>query len=59
VLEIGPGWLPVVKDADLMLAPDEDQFGRPDFSGGKSLLRTVYLQSSRHGPSVTTKDENG
>ena len=44
VLEIGPGWLPVVKDADLMLAPDEDQFGRPDFSGGKLIFHDATVK---------------
>ena len=38
VLEIGPGWMPVVKDADLMYAPEEDQFGRPDSAHGQIFI---------------------
>ncbi len=44
VLEIGPGWLPVVKDADLMLAHEEDQFGRPSTSEGKLFVHDATIK---------------
>ena len=44
VLEMGPGWLPVVKDADLMLAPDEDQFGRPGHMQGKVIVHDATVK---------------
>ena len=38
VIELGPGYLPIVKNADLMLSPDEDQFGRPERAAGKVIV---------------------
>jgi hypothetical protein len=38
VLELGPGWIPVVKDADLMLGPEEDHFGRPGSATGRVIV---------------------
>lgn len=37
-LEIGPGLLPIVKDADLMLSPEEDVFGIPDTFAGARII---------------------
>lgn len=38
VLELGPGLLPVVKNADLMINPQEDPFGRPKEWVGKTIV---------------------
>ena len=38
-LEIGPGMLPVIKDADILLNPQEDQFGTPSAFPGKKIVR--------------------
>jgi hypothetical protein len=34
VLELGPGLMPVVKNADVMINPEEDPYGRPPRTGG-------------------------
>jgi hypothetical protein len=34
VVELGPGLLPIVKNADVILNPEEDSFGRPSALGG-------------------------
>ena len=38
VLEIGPGVLPIVKDADLLINPEDDQFGRPNAYLGQKIV---------------------
>jgi len=36
VLEVGPGMIPIIKDADIMLNPLDDQYGIPsEFSGSR------------------------
>lgn len=37
VLEIGPGLLPIVKNSDVIINPEEDAFGRPQEIFGKVL----------------------
>ena len=44
VLELGPGWMPVVKDADLMLGPEEDHFGRPGVAGGETIVHDATIK---------------
>ena len=41
VLELGPGFIPIVKNADIMLNPLEDQFGRPDNE------KVIYYNATR------------
>ena len=43
-LEIGPGLLPVVKDADVMLSPLDDQFGTPDTFAGKKIIHDATVR---------------
>jgi len=38
VLELGPGFLPIVKTSDIMLSPEEDQFGKPNDVIGKVFV---------------------
>jgi hypothetical protein len=38
VLELGPGFLPIVKNSDIMLSPEEDQFGRPAKIRGQVIV---------------------
>ncbi len=42
-LEIGPGLLPVVKDADILLNPQEDQFGTPSAFLGKKIVHDITV----------------
>lgn len=35
VIELGPGLLPIVKNSDLIMNPEEDSFGRPNENKGK------------------------
>jgi hypothetical protein len=35
VLEVGPGLLPIVKNSDVIINPEEDAFGRPQETTGK------------------------
>jgi hypothetical protein len=42
-LEIGPGLLPVVKDADVILSPQEDAFGTPDTFAGTKIVHDVTV----------------
>jgi hypothetical protein len=44
ILEMGPGWMPVVKDADIMLGPEEDHFGRPGFFQGKVIIHDATIK---------------
>ena len=37
VLELGPGLLPIVKNSDVIMNPEEDSFGRPQEIYGKVL----------------------
>jgi hypothetical protein len=38
ILEIGPGILPIVNNADLLINPEDDQFGRPNQCSGKKIV---------------------
>ena len=40
-LEIGPGFLPVIKNADLLLSPKEDQFGSPEKIENKMIAHDI------------------
>lgn len=44
VLEIGPGILPIVKDADILLNPEDDQFGKPKQSIGKVIVHDLTVK---------------
>jgi hypothetical protein len=35
VIELGPGLLPIVKNSDVIMNPEQDSFGKPDKTGGK------------------------
>ena len=40
-LEIGPGFFPVIKNADLLLSPKEDQFGSPEKMDNKIIIHDI------------------
>ena len=44
VLEIGPGYLPLVKNADLLLHPQDDHFGRPCDCAGKIIIHNMTVK---------------
>ena len=44
VLELGPGFLPIVKEADVMLSPEEDHFGRPEHITGKIIVHDATIK---------------
>ncbi len=44
VLELGPGFLPIVKTADIMLNPEADHFGRPnDGENGETVFHDATV----------------
>jgi SAM-dependent methyltransferase len=44
ILEIGPGYLPLVKNADLLLHPQDDHFGKPGDCPGKIIIHDVTVK---------------
>jgi hypothetical protein len=44
VLELGPGFLPIGKTSDIMLSPEEDQFGRPNNYAGKTIVHDATFK---------------
>lgn len=44
VLELGPGYMPIVRDADIMLGPEEDHFGRPKNVRGKTIVHDATIK---------------
>jgi hypothetical protein len=44
VLEIGPGHLPIVKNADILLNPQDDHFGKPDHMDGQVIMHDVTVK---------------
>jgi len=44
VLELGPGFLPIVKETDVMLSPEEDQFGRPNLITGEIIVHDATIK---------------
>lgn len=44
VIELGPGFLPIVKGSDVMLSPEEDQFGRPENITGEIIVHNATIK---------------
>ena len=44
VLELGPGFLPIVNGSDLMLSPEYDHFGRPEDTGQKIIIHDATIK---------------
>jgi len=44
VCELGPGFMPIVKDADVMLSPNDDHFGKPDLVKGKTIIHDATVK---------------
>jgi len=44
VLEIGPGLLPIVKDSDILLNPQDDHFGKPNEYHGKVIIHDITIK---------------
>jgi len=44
VLELGPGFLPIVTTSDIMLSPEDDQFGRPSGVNGKMIVHDATIK---------------
>ena len=38
VIELGPGLMPIVKNGDVMLSPEDDQFGKPEKIQGRVII---------------------
>lgn len=44
VLELGPGFFPIVKNADVMISPEQDQFGKPFKTSGKTIIHDATIK---------------
>lgn len=44
VLELGPGFLPIVKNSDIMINPENDQFGQPTETNGKIIIHDATIK---------------
>lgn len=44
VLELGPGFLPLIKTGDIMLSPEEDHFGRPGNFAGEVIVHDATIK---------------
>lgn len=44
VLEIGPGYLPIVTEEDVLLNPEEDAFGMPASHRGKHIVHDATIK---------------
>lgn len=45
VLELGPGFLPIVPSSDVMLSPEDDKYGRPDGVEGRVIIQDATIKS--------------
>lgn len=44
VLELGPGFLPIVSPSDIMVSPEDDKYGRPSSATGKVIVHDATIK---------------